>query len=189
MARHGLAGQHGVVMRLDRLAALVAVVDLRGGGPLIHAAAGRWGLAGDSARYVRTSATCVYAVDGGYLRLGPLADRPLESVRAAASVTAALARDGAPVVAPRPSTAGRLVEVVASGVPGVGDVSAMLVDAAPGSGRELEDLTRPDIERWGHAVGSCTRSVGESIDRSCRTGRRSCRLRWPDAGTLAWPGR
>ena len=107
----------------------------------------------------------MYAVGGGYLRLGPLADRPLESVQATAYVAAALAQQGAPVVAPRPSTAGRLVEVVASGVPGVGDVSAMLVDAAPGRVRDLDDLTGPDIERWGQAVG-LLHEVGRRVDRS-----------------------
>ena len=107
----------------------------------------------------------MYAVGGGYLRLGPVADRPLESVLAAARGTAALAREGAPVVAPRPSTAGRLVEVVAGGPTGVGDLSAMLVDAAPGRARDLDDLTGPDIRRWGRAIG-LLHETGRRVDRS-----------------------
>ena len=166
-------------MRLDRLAALVAAVDGHRGA-LVDAAAGRWGLGADSARYVRTSATCVLAVGGGYLRLGPLADRPVDSVRAAASVAAALAREGAPVVAPRPSAAGRLVEVIDSGVPGVGEVSAMLVEAAPGRSRDLDELSRPDIERWGHAVG-LLHEAGRRVDRSQLP-------RWPSVVSAAVAG-
>jgi len=56
-------------MRLDRLAALAAAVDRPQGRSLVRAAACRWALDADPARYVRTSATCVYAVGGGYLRL------------------------------------------------------------------------------------------------------------------------
>jgi Ser/Thr protein kinase RdoA (MazF antagonist) len=154
-----------VVMRLDRLAALVAAVDRGRGGPLVRSAACRWALDADAARYVRTSATCVHAVGGGYLRLAPRADRPLADVRAAAYVTGALAREGAPVVAPRPSTTGRLVEVVASGVPAVGDVSALLVDAAPGRACDLDELSGPDIERWGRAV-ALLHETGRRVDRS-----------------------
>lgn len=152
-------------MRLDRLAALAAAVDRPQGRSLVRAAACRWALDADPARYVRTSATCVYAVGGGYLRLVPVADLPPEDVRVAASVAAALEREGAPVVAPMPSTAGRLVEVVPSGVPGVGEVSAMIVDPAAGRACDLDDLTGPDIERWGRAV-AILHEAGRRVDRS-----------------------
>ena len=77
------------MMRLDRLAALVASVGPDGTSPVADAAAARWGLPAGTARYVRTSATCVYAAGGGYLRLVPATERSLRDVRA---VTAADSR-------------------------------------------------------------------------------------------------
>lgn len=94
------------MMRLDRLAALVATVGPDGTSPVADAAAARWGLPAGTARYVRTSATCGYAAGGGYLRLVPAAERPLRDVQAVAGVGAALAAAGAPVVSPRPRRSG-----------------------------------------------------------------------------------
>jgi Ser/Thr protein kinase RdoA (MazF antagonist) len=146
-------------MRLDRLAALVATVAPDGTSPVADAAGARWALPPGTARYVRTSATCVYAAGGGYLRLLPAAERPFREVRAVTGAWVALARAGAPVVAPRPSVSGRWVEVV----PGrTGDLTATYVDAAPGP---EDDPDRSGFERLGRAIALFHRA-GRSVDRA-----------------------
>lgn len=104
-------------MHLERLAALVASVDEGSRSPLADVAAARWGLPVGSAWYVRTSASCVFGAGGGYLRLGSVAEWSVAAVRAVSEATAALVAQGAPVVAPRISVGGHLVEVLASSVP------------------------------------------------------------------------
>jgi Ser/Thr protein kinase RdoA (MazF antagonist) len=146
------------MMRLDRLAALVATVGPDRTSAVADAAAVRWGLPPGTARYVRTSATCVFATGDGYLRLHPGPERPVGEIRAVAAATAALARAGAPIAAPRSSTSGLLVESIAG-------VHATLVAAVPGEPRELEDLTAADAVRWGRAVARLHRA-GTSVDRT-----------------------
>jgi hypothetical protein len=138
---------------------LVATVSPERTSPVADAAAARWGLPPGAVRYVRTSATCVFATGDGYLRLHPAAERPVEDIRAVAAATAALAAAGAPVAAPRASRSGRLVESI--GTPGV---HATLVAAAPGEARELDELSAADAQRWGRAVAQ-VHLVGRSVDR------------------------
>jgi Ser/Thr protein kinase RdoA (MazF antagonist) len=154
------------MMRLDRLAALVATVGPDGTSPVADAAAARWGLPPGTARYVRTSATCVYAAGGGYLRLVPAAERPLREVLAVAAAGAALAGAGAPVVPSRPSRSGRWVEPVPSPA---GDLYATYVDAAPGP---AEDPDESGFERLGGAIAR--------LHRAGRTVGRSDMPAWPD---------
>lgn len=153
-------------MRLDRLLGLVATVGPDGTSPLADAAASRWGMPAGSARYVGTSATFVFAVVGGYLRLVPVADRPVNACKAVAAVTTAMGLAGAPVAVPRPSRTGSLVELLQTGPAGVGAVHAMLVEAAPGRRLvEPADLTVHQAEQWGRAIAELHRA-GRSVDGS-----------------------
>jgi Ser/Thr protein kinase RdoA (MazF antagonist) len=147
------------MMRLDRLAALVVSVGPDGTSPVADAAAARWGLPAGTARYVRTSATSVYAAGGGYLRLVPAAERPLLDVQAVAGVGAALAAAGAPVASPRASRSARWVEVVPSAA---GDLHVTYVEAAPGP---VEDPGEPGFERLGRAIGRLHRA-GRTVERA-----------------------
>ena len=147
------------MMRLDRLAALVATVGPDGTSPVADAAAARWGLPAGTARYVRTSATSVYAAGGGYLRLLPAAERPLRDVRAVAGVGAALAAAGAPVASPRASRSARWVEVVPSAA---GDLHVTYVEAASGP---VEDPGKPGFERLGRTIGRLHRA-GRTVERA-----------------------
>lgn len=139
-------------MRLDRLAALVSTVRPDGTSPLADTAAARWSLPTGTARYVRTSATCVFAAGDAYLRLAP------DPVAAATAVQAALAAAGAPVVAPRPSTAGRLVEVLDG-------LEVTVVAAAPGEAYEIEELAEDDAVRWGRALARL-HEAGRAVPRT-----------------------
>jgi Ser/Thr protein kinase RdoA (MazF antagonist) len=147
------------MMRLDRLAGLVATVGPDGTSPVADAAAARWGLPSGTARYVRTSATCVYAAGGGYLRLVPAAERALRDLRAVAAVGTQLAAAGAPVVSPRPSRAGRWVETVPSPA---GDLYVTYVDAAPGA---VENTGGSGFERLGRTIARL-HQAGRAVDRT-----------------------
>jgi Ser/Thr protein kinase RdoA (MazF antagonist) len=151
-------------MRLDRLLALAATVGADGTSPLADAAAALWGMPAGSARYVGTSATFVFAAGDGYLRLIPMADRPVDAWQAVAEVTAAMGRAGAPVAVPRPTRTGALVESLQTTA--VGAVHAMLIEAAPGRRlAEPSKLTVHQAEQWGRAIAELHR-VGGSVEHS-----------------------
>jgi len=139
-------------MRLDRLRAMVTTISVDGTSPIADAAAARWGLPRGCARHVRTGASSVFAADGGYLRLVSAADRPVRAGQAVADVMTALKHFGAPVIAPRPSLGGRLVEPIDTELPCVGLVHATLVEAAPGRLVDLDEVTVVQAEQWGSAM-------------------------------------
>lgn len=140
------------MMRLDRLAAMVATVDDDGGSALADALATRWGFRPGTARYLRTSARAVFAVPEGYLRLVAAADVDPATAVVVAEVTAALAAAGAPVAAACPSRSGRWVELLPADRSPLGTVHATLVAAVPGAGLELADLSQTQLTAWGIAL-------------------------------------
>lgn len=179
------------MMRLDRLAALVATVSPDRTSTVADAAAARWGLPAGTVRYVRTSATCVFATGDGYLRLRPVQEHRVEDIRAVEAAAAALSRAGAPVVTPRASTSGRLSEVVPEILPlGGGRAPACTRPSSP---------PRPVGPRSSTSWTSATPSTGDTpsagstgSDAQFRVpafppGRTSSAGPWARTAIRAWP--
>lgn len=158
------------MMRLDRLAAMVATVDDNGGSALADTLAARWGFGAGTARYVRASARAVFAVPRGFLRMAAAADASPATAVVVAEVTAALAAASASVAAARPSRSGRWVELLPASDSPLGTVHATLVAAVPGAGLELTDLSQTQVTAWGIALAWLHDAGREVIRTALRTG-------------------
>src|SRR6185369_12862765 len=133
-----------VMMRLDEIHRLLATVDEAGRSPVADVVAAAWGHPPGTARHWRSSASHVFVLPAAYLRIVP--DRPYREVLAVAELMRTLVDRGAAVTPPVPAGSGALVETVATAL---GDLPAMVVEAAPGEPMEVSELR---AEWWGRAL-------------------------------------
>lgn len=144
------------MLKLSQILAVLRTVGPCGRSPVADVAATCWGLPPGSARYFRSSASHVFAVDAGadvgacFLRLVPEDHRSLSEVRATTDLMTALALAGLPVARPVRSPAGRTVEVVQTEA---GLMSAVLLPKAAGTQLEVEDLDDRLAFAWGAHLG------------------------------------
>lgn len=157
------------MLPLSKINELVGSVDADRSSPVADAVAAAWGHAPGAARFVRSSATHVFAVgavavgavavgaddavaaDGpcAYLRFAPATHRgPMTGV---AALMRQLSDDGLPVVAPIPSNDGDLVTIVPTPL---GAMHAMAVAPAAGSVIDAGDLTERRARTWGAALAT-----------------------------------
>jgi Ser/Thr protein kinase RdoA (MazF antagonist) len=145
-------------MPLAELDALIAGLDDRGRSPIADAVAAAWSYPAGTARFWRSSACHVFVIDGPprrYLRFVPVAVRRLDAV---AKLMGELAGAGAAVVAPVTSRSGRRCEVVATGPT---EMSAMLVEAAPGVVLDVDDLRTGTARAWGASLAALHLAAAE----------------------------
>lgn len=121
--------------------------------PVADEVAAHWGCPAGTAKWWRSSASHVFVVakDGGrcFLRFVPGTYRGRDALAATARLMAQLSRGGSAVVRPVASESGALVVTVPTQV---GSMHAMMVEAAPGDGIDVADLTEARARRWGLAL-------------------------------------
>lgn len=146
-------------------------VDAEWRSPIADAVAAAWGFPAGAARWLRSSATHVFIVPGregdtpSYLRFAPSSSVTGEKLSSSAPLMAEWADRGLGVVSPLPSVNGRLTEAVKTAL---GDVTAMLVPAAPGAEVSVDALTVDQAMAWGQALGNVHREGSAGISRPFR---------------------
>jgi Ser/Thr protein kinase RdoA (MazF antagonist) len=137
------------MMRLDDIHRLIATVDEAGRSPVADVVAAAWGHAPGAARHWRSSASHVFVLPRAYLRMVPPTARPRDEFVAVVELMRALGERGVAVTPSVPSCAGALVETVATPL---GDMHAMVVEAAPGERIDVDALTVARATAWGQAL-------------------------------------
>ncbi|MQM27597.1 phosphotransferase enzyme family protein [Glycomyces albidus] len=132
--------------------------------PVADEVAAAWGYPPGTAKWWRSSASHVFVLpdpDGKrYLRFVPDAYAGAERFAAVSAVMDRLAGAGADVVRPVPARSGALTATVPTPL---GPMHAMVVEAAPGGERDVEDLTEAGARDWGRALAAVHRAA-EGID-------------------------
>jgi Ser/Thr protein kinase RdoA (MazF antagonist) len=115
--------------------------------------AAHWGCPAGTARWWRSSASHVFVLCGDgdrrFLRFVPDCYRGQDGFAAVAGLMAQLSRGGSAVVRPVAADSGALTVTVPTRL---GDMHAMVVEAAPGEEIDVADLTEPRAWRWGQAL-------------------------------------
>lgn len=146
-------------------------VDAEWRSPVADGVAAAWGLPAGSARWLRSSATHVFIVPGregdtpSYLRFAPSSSVAGEKLSSSAPLMTEWADRGLGAVRPLPSANGQLTEAVKTTI---GDVTAMLVPAAPGAEVSVDHLTVDQAMAWGQALANLHREGSAGISRPIR---------------------
>lgn len=141
-------------------------VDAEWRSPIADAVAAAWGLPAGAARWLRSSATHVFIAPGregdtpSYLRFAPSASLAGEKLSSSAPLMADWADRSLGAVRPLPSVNGQLTEVVKTPR---GDVTAMLVPAAPGAEVSVDHLRADQAMAWGTALAHLHREGSAGI--------------------------
>lgn len=153
------------MLRLSEIRRVKESVDAEYRSPVADAVAAAWGIPSGGARWWRSSATHVFVVPGAaprYLRFVPAGSDAAARLRRGAELAAAFPEvDGLFVCRPVPDASGAPLATRATVL---GDMTAVLVEAAPGAGIDPETLTREQAQRWGAALARFHRSAPPGPD-------------------------